>query len=237
MLLRRLRAGCPSLSGRATVLIGLMVLLAAVHGPPSVDALAPRAPASRQLTSGESAMQEEAREALQLLVERLTVADDLMQQLREAASPSDSHVLARMILDQITGPSGRHAEASALSPGVLPADLEEATTDVGLGLTIFDATTSDQVRREISETILGDVAAWRRPADRWNEIDAVLAEWRPERNTMPRLDGHLMRVVGWCVLTLRSDSAKDARGYASHGRLHTGLSLEAARRALASDSH
>ena len=190
-------------------------------------------PTRAAVANERAVLADETRAMLVLLVDRLDGADQTMHELKRVQSVEDGHAMATTVLDLLTGPTGRHAGATTLAPGVFPGDVAASNEDPGLALAIYDAVEQEDVRRQISDVILGDVGSWRSPAARWDEIDAVVAAWRPDENTLPSLDGHLMRVVGWSLLTLRSNSATDVRSYARHGVIHTGLSLMAARRALA----
>jgi hypothetical protein len=55
----------------------------------------------------------------------------------------------------------------------------------------------------------------------------AIEEWRPDRNTMPSLPSHPMRIVGWATFTLASTSLDDAHEYAGHAQLHVNVSLAA----------
>lgn len=83
---------------------------------------------------------------------------------------------------------------------------------------------------ELDQVALGGLQAWTRPGDRFDQWRAVVAAWRPDRNTMPELPSHLLRALGWATLVGRTDDLGTARGLAGiHGVIHTGLVLAAAR--------
>jgi hypothetical protein len=155
-----------------------------------------------------------------------------MQAIRDATDLEDAKSAARWVLDLLVGPDGRHAAEFTQAPGVLPADGPEVV-DPGLALAVYDTTSAPEVREIIDGLLLGDVDRWRRPSERWSEIDAAVAAWSPSNNPMPGLDGHLMRVVGWAALSLKASSLEQARALGTHGVVHTALSLQAAREALA----
>ena len=77
----------------------------------------------------------------------------------------------------------------------------------------------------VERDVLG--GAWSDPAARWAEVDDVLARWSPATNTMPELDSHLQRVVGWARLALDSDDLDQVREYAGHAALHVDVSQQA----------
>lgn len=87
---------------------------------------------------------------------------------------------------------------------------------------------------DLDETALGGLVTWSSPRTRYDEWRAVLAEWRPDRNTMPRLPSHLLRALGWATLVSQSQDVASARDLAgTHGVIHTRLVLDAARAAVA----
>lgn len=91
-------------------------------------------------------------------------------------------------------------------------------------------TGSGAAAAELDSVALGGLATWSRPRERYDQWRAVLAAWRPDRNTMPQLPSHLLRALGWATLVARSDDLSAARGLASaHGVIHTGLVLDATR--------
>ncbi|MEN8239870.1 MAG: hypothetical protein ABFR53_11805, partial [Actinomycetota bacterium] len=68
---------------------------------------------------------------------------------------------------------------------------------------------------------------WTDPTSRWEEMLDAIDEWRPDRNTMPSLASHPMRIVGWSTFTLGSDSLDLAHEYAGHAKLHVDISRRA----------
>lgn len=83
---------------------------------------------------------------------------------------------------------------------------------------------------ELEQVALGNLLAWTRPRDRFDQWRAVVAAWRPDRNTMPELPSHLLRALGWATLVRRADDLGTAHDLAGiHGVIHTGLVLGAAR--------
>ena len=80
-----------------------------------------------------------------------------------------------------------------------------------------------------NECVEADVlgGSWDDPEARWAELDAVVADWSEDDNTMPQLASHPMRIVGWAMLTLDTDDLEAAVEYAGHARLHVDVSLDA----------
>lgn len=189
-------------------------------------------PAQAPATLGPSDQPAGVAVTLRALVERLERADQAMREVRSAPDLAGARRAARAVLDLLTGPSGRHSGPSAVVPGVLPAD-GPTLSEPGLALAAYQGSADPRVRTPIADVILGDADAWQRPTARWDEIDRAVAGWTSQHNPMPTLDGHVMRVVGWALLAERAPSVERAREHASHGVIHTSLSLEAAREALA----
>ena len=116
---------------------------------------------------------------------------------------------------------------AALS-AVLPADSAAPPA----GPLVTTVREGGDVTRELDDAAFGGLATWTTPRARYDEWRAVLLAWRPERNTMPQLGSHLLRALGWATLVSRSDDVATVRSLASvHGLVHTGLVLDAARRA------
>ena len=80
-----------------------------------------------------------------------------------------------------------------------------------------------------NDCIVADVlgGSWSDPAARWAEMQSAIDAWTPDNNTMPSLDSHPMRVVGWASFTLATDSLEAAHEYAGHAELHVDVSSAA----------
>jgi len=80
-----------------------------------------------------------------------------------------------------------------------------------------------------NECVLADVlgGSWADPRARWGTMLTAIEEWRPDRNTMPSLPSHPMRIVGWATFTLASASLDEAHEYAGHAQLHVDVSSRA----------
>lgn len=139
-------------------------------------------------------------------------ADRAMREIATAGSIGDAHAAA--------------ARLAELLRQLLPADTDGPPD----GLVAALVTRTGAAAAELDSVALGGLATWSRPRDRYRQWRAVLAAWRPDRNTMPQLPSHLLRSLGWAALVARSDDLGIARGLASdHGVIHTGLVLDAAR--------
>ncbi len=68
---------------------------------------------------------------------------------------------------------------------------------------------------------------WTDPRASWAVMAEAIGAWRRDRNTMPSLASHPMRVVGWATFTLASDSLEEAREYAGHAELHVTVARHA----------
>ncbi|GAC1695725.1 MAG: hypothetical protein NVS9B6_01800 [Candidatus Limnocylindrales bacterium] len=124
-----------------------------------------------------------------------------------------------------------HAAAERLA-GALRTLLPSENDGPPDGLVIAVVKRAGPAAEELDRDALGGLASWARPRERYDQWRAVLAAWRPDRNTMPELPSHLLRALGWASLVLRSDDLNTARALASvHGVIHTGLVLTAARAA------
>ena len=164
-------------------------------------------------------------EARQILAGRLTALNGQVDNWRMAATIDEARAAAEGAANLVTGEKGpgygdrdgdgdvAGASVEGLLPGLAGSD--------GLVLSAFREGAPTCVDRDV----LG--GSWDDPAARWAELDAAFAAWRPDNNTYPTLDSHLLRVVGWARLTLATDSLDEAREYAGHARLHVRISRDA----------
>ena len=96
------------------------------------------------------------------------------------------------------------------------------------GLVLGGVGDADCIRRDV----LG--GAWDDPAAMWREMDEAIAAWTPTNNTMPSLDSHPMRVVGWATFT-QTATLDQAREYAGHAAIHVNVSSRALRACSTTD--
>lgn len=148
------------------------------------------------------------------VVRSAEAADRAMREIASSGSLADAHAAAERL-------------AAALRE-LLPAD-NDGPPD---GIVVALVKRAGPAAGELDRDALGGLATWARPRERYDQWRAVLAAWRPDRNTMPELPSHLLRTLGWASLVLRSDDLTTARALASvHGIIHTGLVLADARTA------
>lgn len=141
----------------------------------------------------------------------------------DATSIDDATVAAETAANLVVGPNGPgYGDRNA--DGVVSGE-----TDVGL-LSGIDGTpegiavplaTNECMTRDVLGATADDVAAG------WAEMDAAIAAWTPDNNTMPSLASHPMRIVGWATFTIASDSLDVAHEYAGHAQLHVDVALDA----------
>lgn len=154
--------------------------------------------------------------------ERLDELDRHVAAWRSAETLEAAQAAAEAAANLVTGPGG---------PGFGDRDGDGATqgsSDAGLlpgldgspGLAL--AAQRDQTTSCLERDLLG--GSWDDAAARWAELDAAVAEWRPDNNTYPFLASHPQRVVGWARLTLATDSLGRTREYAGHAGLHVRIS-------------
>ncbi len=157
--------------------------------------------------------------AVDLLTERIDVVAAHIAEWAEASTLAEAHAAAEAAANHVVGPGGpgfgdRDGDGLLRGPsdeGILPgADGRPP----GFALAAADAGGPECIDRDI----LG--GPWTDPAGRWAELERVVAEWSPERNTMPQLASHAQRIVGWALLTLASDDLDQAHTFAGHARIH-----------------
>jgi hypothetical protein len=158
-----------------------------------------------------------------LLAERLDPIDEAVVPWRNAVTIGGAHAAAEAAANLVVGPNG---------PGYGDRDGDgtiNGNSDLGL-LPGLDGTPTGVASPLASdECVSADVlgGAWVDPAERWREMSSAIDEWRPDRNTMPSLASHPMRIVGWSTFTLESDSLDLAHEYAGHAKLHIDISRRA----------
>ena len=157
------------------------------------------------------------------LAVRIDALDVAVSDWEDAASVADAKRAAERSLNLIVGPDGpgygdldgdgaiEGEAALGLLPG-LDGELD--------GLATL-AAGNDCIERDV----LG--GSWGEPGARWQEMLDAIDAWEPGNNTMPSLQSHPMRVVGWATFTLASDDLDLAHEFAGHARLHVDVTQRA----------
>ncbi len=164
--------------------------------------------------------------ATELLAERIEVVAAHVAAWADAPTLADAKAAAEAAANHVVGPGGpgfgdRDGDGTVRGPsdaGILPGvDGDPA----GFALAAAEAGGPGCITRDI----LG--GSWEDPAARWAELDEVVAAWRPDRNTMPRLASHAQRIVGWALLTFATDDLGEAQTFAGHARIHVQVARDA----------
>jgi len=155
---------------------------------------------------------------------RLEIIDAALGTWLHSTTLAEAQVAAEAVANLVVGPNGpgygdRNGDgyvSGVNAEGVLPG-LDG--TPVGLAEPLSG-----------NECVRADVLGgpWVDPAAEWATMERAIEEWRPNRNTMPTLASHPMRVVGWATFTLEATSVEAAHEYAGHARLHVDISRRAA---------
>ncbi len=161
-----------------------------------------------------------------LLTERIAVVAAHVDRWATASTLREAKAAAEAAANHVVGPGGpgfgdRDGDGELRGPrdaGILPGLEGEPP---GFALAAARAGGPDC----ITEDILG--GSWDDPNARWAELDEVVEAWSPDRNTMPRLASHAQRIVGWALLTLRTDDLAQARTFGSHAQIHVRVSRDA----------
>lgn len=156
------------------------------------------------------------------VAERLEAIGAAVVSWADAATVADAHAAAETAANLVVGPNGpgfgdRDGDGSIR--GEEPAGLLPGFDGIPVG--IAQLSVSDCIDRDVLGTTASDENAG------WDEMLAAIDSWAPDNNTMPTLDSHPMRIVGWATFTLASESLEDAHEYASHARLHVTVSQAA----------
>lgn len=161
--------------------------------------------------------------AAALLAVRIDAIDTAVKVWRAASSVEEAQAAAETAANLIVGPNGpgygdRDADGvvgGGSVTGLLPG-LDGTPTGVAIAVGANECVVRD---------ILG--GGWTDPGGRWDEMETAIDRWRRDRNTMPSLASHPMRVVGWASFSMESDSLIEIRGYAGHADIHVRISLSA----------
>lgn len=155
--------------------------------------------------------------------ERLVRIDDAVVAWETASTIEAAWSAAETAANLVVGPGGPDY-GDRDGDGVVGGE-----TDFGvlMGLDgdpvgLADALADDEC---VEADVLG--GPWDDPEERWSELDAVVAAWSEDDNTMPELASHPMRIVGWATLALDADDLDTAIEYAGHAQLHVAVSLDA----------
>lgn len=176
-----------------------------------------------------------ARPVDALLSQRLAIAYGALRDAEGARRLPEAHRYARVAIDAIAGPAGRHGRAEAPPDGILAPDTERLDGDAGLALRAHDAAPeSSPLRAAIDGTVTGSVAAWRSPRSRYDAIDRAVAEYRAGHDSVSELPGESERALAWALLVLETENINDAHTIAGHGARAARRSLDAVRIARAS---
>lgn len=164
------------------------------------------------------------------LVQRLAIAYGALRDGEGARTLEDARRYARVAIDAIAGPQGRHGAAYAPPGGVLPADGDGVTDEPGLALRVYDAAPAGSpLRAAVNDTVMGDVAAWRTPRDRYDAIDRAVADRARAAEAIAALNGESERALAWALSTLKTDNVVEARTLAGRGAQHAKKALDAVR--------
>lgn len=170
--------------------------------------------------SSEENLQEQSEIAFR---EQMTTIDDAVAVWGNAKTIEDAQVGAEAAANLVVGPNGP-GYGDRNGDGTIDGETEVGVLSGIDGTPIGVAQTLDP-NECIERDVLG--GSWTDPAAEWDKMTAAIAEWTPDNNTMPTLDSHPMRIVGWSTFTLDTDSLDEAREYAGHAKLHVDVSLDA----------
>jgi hypothetical protein len=166
--------------------------------------------------------------------QRVLVADQRMAVMAETDDLAEAIEAARTALDMLVGPRGRGADLETLDPGVLPGDSLALADSPGLAVQLLDLVPQDaRARQAVEGALIGPAPDWRTPRDRWDDMDARLAEWPAVADPMAALAGRLPRVANWARLGLDVQSLADAHAIGARGHEETRAALQGARDLMA----
>ena len=176
----------------------------------------------------------ENRPADALLSERLAIAYGALRDAAGTRRLPEAHRYARVAIDAIVGPTGRHGGAGAPPGGILPEDADRITREPGLALRAYDAAPSQSLlRAALDERVAGGIDGWRTPRTRYDAIDWAVAEYSGEQDTVSALPGASERALAWALLTLQAQDVREAHTLAGNGARAARQALDAVRVARA----
>jgi hypothetical protein len=166
---------------------------------------------------------EETPESSSDLGVRLGAIAAVVGEWREASTLGEARAAAEAAANLVVGPNG---------PGYGDRDgngLVEGDAAAGVLPGLDGSPDGLASALDANECVVADVlgGSWTDPAARWGTMLTAIEEWRPDRNTMPSLPSHPMRIVGWATFTLASTSLDEAHEYAGHAQLHVDVSRRA----------
>jgi hypothetical protein len=186
---------------------------------------------------GNAAARNAASEPDAALVQRLAIAYGALRDVEGARRIDAAHRYARVAVDAIAGPRGRHGAHYAYPGGILPEDGDAIVEEPGLALRAYDvAPPGSPLRSAVENAVTGDVVAWRAPGERYDAIDQAVRDYRPERDTIAALNGNAERALAWALLTLETENVVEARARARHGAQYVKRALDAVRSARAAQA-
>jgi hypothetical protein len=155
--------------------------------------------------------------------EQMTTIDDAVAAWRNSLFIDDAYVEAETAANLIVGPNGPDY-GDRNGDGTIDGETEAGILS-GLDGTPVGIAETLEPNECIDRDVLG--GSWTDPAAEWDKMIVAIDEWQPDNNTMPTLDSHPMRIVGWATFTLETDSLGDAHEYADHAKSHVDVSLDA----------
>ena len=155
--------------------------------------------------------------------ERIVMIDDAVTLWRRAGSIEEAHAAAEAAANLVVG-SGGPDYGDRDGNGVVDGETEFGVLPGLDGSPVGLANALDHNQCIVADVLGG---AWDDPQRRWDIMLTAIDQWSPQRNTMPSLPSHPMRIVGWATFTLASDSLDEAHEYAGHAQLHVNISLDA----------
>ena len=170
--------------------------------------------------SAEEDLQEQSEIAFR---EQMTTVDDAVTMWRNAESIGDAQAAAEAAANLIVGPNGPDY-GDRDGNGTIEGEADAGVLSGIDGTPIGIANTLDP-NECIDSDVLG--GSWADPQAEWDKMTVAIDEWRPDNNTMPTLDSHPMRIVGWATFTLGTDSLDEAHEYGGHAEQHVDVSLDA----------
>lgn len=157
------------------------------------------------------------------LRERLVRIDDSVVTWELAATVDVAHQAAETAANLVVGPGG---------PGYGDRDGNGSvggTSDFGvlMGLDGEPVGLADALAGSscIDDVVLG--GSWDDPAIRWSELDAAVAAWSEQSDTISTLASRPMRVAGWAALALATDDVADANAFAAVAQTDLDASIDA----------
>ncbi len=154
---------------------------------------------------------------------RLDGLQEAVTSWADATSISDAQAAAETAANLVVGPGGPgygDRDGDGVVGGESDAGLLSGVGGQPTGIAESLAA-NDCVTRDVLGATVDDVDAG------WAEMETAIGDWQPDRNTMPSLASHPMRVVGWATFTIDSDDLDLAHEYAGHAQLHVDVSNDA----------